>query len=120
MFETSDEWIVQRTGIKERHIAADGETTSMLAIKACQAALADAGMQASEIDLIVCGTSTPDYTFPSTASLVQHGLGQDARLVMTVHPILESRLYAALRLIGQLDFVRGEPRAIRVIEEEFV
>ena len=75
MFETSDEWIVQRTGIKERHIAADGETTSMLAIKACQAALADAGMEASEIDLIVCGTSTPDYTFPSTASLVQHGLG---------------------------------------------
>jgi homoserine dehydrogenase len=56
----------------------------------------------------------------SIKTLVQHGLGEDARLVMTVHPILESRLYAALRLIGQLDFVRAEPRAIRVIEEEFV
>jgi len=56
----------------------------------------------------------------SIKSLVQHGLGEDARLVMTVHPILESRLYAALRLIGQLDFMRAEPRAIRVIEEEFV
>src|SRR4051812_18549260 len=56
----------------------------------------------------------------SIKTLVQHGLGDDARLVMTVHPILESRLYAALRLIGRLDFMRGEPRAIRVIEEEFV
>src|SRR3954469_5588551 len=56
----------------------------------------------------------------SIKTLVQHGLGEDARLVMTVHPILESRLYAALRLIGQLDFMRAEPRAIRVIEEEFV
>ncbi|MEA2295188.1 MAG: homoserine dehydrogenase [Solirubrobacteraceae bacterium] len=56
----------------------------------------------------------------SIKTLVQHGMGEDARLVMTVHPILESRLYAALRLIGRLDFVRAEPRAIRVIEEEFV
>ena len=56
----------------------------------------------------------------SIKQLYQHGLGDDARLVMTLHPILESRLYAALRLIGRLDFMRGEPRAIRVIEEEFV
>src|SRR4051812_25890364 len=56
----------------------------------------------------------------SIKTLIQHGLGAEARLVMTVHPILESRLYAALRLIGQLDFMRAEPRAIRVIEEEFV
>jgi homoserine dehydrogenase len=56
----------------------------------------------------------------SIKTLVQHGLGGDARLVMTVHPILESRLYAALRLIGRLDFMRAEPQAIRVIEEEFV
>jgi homoserine dehydrogenase len=56
----------------------------------------------------------------SVKTLVQHGMGEDARIVMTVHPILESRLYAALRLIGRLDFVRAEPRAIRVIEEEFV
>ena len=51
---------------------------------------------------------------------MQHGLGDDARLVMTIHPILESKLFAAMRLIGRLDFMRAEPRAIRVIEEEFV
>ena len=56
----------------------------------------------------------------SIKTLVQHGLGDDARLVMTVHPILESKLFAAMRLIGRLDFMRAEPRAIRVIEEEFV
>ena len=94
MFETSDEWIVQRTGIRERHIAADGETTSMLAIKACQAALADAGMQASEIDLIVCGTSTPDYTFPSTASLVQHGLGITEGAAFDIQAVCTGFVYA--------------------------
>ncbi len=94
MFETSDDWIVQRTGIKERHIAADGETTSMLAIKACQAALADAGMQASEIDLIVCGTSTPDYTFPSTASLVQHGLGITEGAAFDIQAVCTGFVYA--------------------------
>jgi 3-oxoacyl-[acyl-carrier-protein] synthase-3 len=75
MVDTSDEWIVQRTGIEERRIAADDETTSILGIRAAEAALADAGLDASDIDLIVCGTSTPDYTFPSTATLIQTGLG---------------------------------------------
>jgi 3-oxoacyl-[acyl-carrier-protein] synthase-3 len=94
MFETSDEWIVQRTGIKERHIAADDETTSMLAIKACQAALADAGMDASEIDLIVCGTSTPDYTFPSTASLIQTGLGITQGAAFDIQAVCTGFVYA--------------------------
>jgi 3-oxoacyl-[acyl-carrier-protein] synthase-3 len=94
MFETSDEWIVQRTGIKERHIAAEGETTSMLAIKACEAALADAGMKASEIDLIVCGTSTPDYTFPSTASLIQHGLGITEGAAFDIQAVCTGFVYA--------------------------
>jgi 3-oxoacyl-[acyl-carrier-protein] synthase-3 len=94
MFETSDEWIVQRTGIKERRIAADHETTSMLAIKACQAALADAGMDASEIDLIVCGTSTPDYTFPSTASLIQHGLGITQGAAFDIQAVCTGFVYA--------------------------
>jgi 3-oxoacyl-[acyl-carrier-protein] synthase-3 len=75
MVETSHEWIVQRTGIEQRHIAADHETTSLLGIKAAEAALADAGMEAQDIDLIVVATSTPDYTFPSTATVVQEGLG---------------------------------------------
>jgi len=73
--DTSDEWIVQRTGIRERHVAAEGEFTSHLAIKAAQAALADAGVDAQSIDLIVLATSTPDNTFPATAVSVQHGLG---------------------------------------------
>ncbi len=73
--DTSDEWIVQRTGIRERHIAAAGEMTSDLAIKAAQAALKDAKMDAQSIDLIVVATSTPDNTFPASAVTVQAGLG---------------------------------------------
>jgi 3-oxoacyl-[acyl-carrier-protein] synthase-3 len=73
--DTSDEWIVQRTGIRERHIAAEGEFTSHLAINAAQAALANAGVDAQSIDLIVLATSTPDNTFPATAVAVQNGLG---------------------------------------------
>jgi 3-oxoacyl-[acyl-carrier-protein] synthase-3 len=73
--DTSDEWIVQRTGIRERHIAAEGEFTSHLAIHAAKAALADAGIDAQAIDLIVLATSTPDNTFPATAVAVQDGLG---------------------------------------------
>jgi 3-oxoacyl-[acyl-carrier-protein] synthase-3 len=73
--DTSDEWIVQRTGIHQRHIAADGEFTSHLAINAARAALEHAGIDAQAIDLIVLATSTPDNTFPATAVAVQHGLG---------------------------------------------
>ncbi|MFZ5734101.1 MAG: beta-ketoacyl-ACP synthase III [Pseudomonadota bacterium] len=73
--DTSDEWIVQRTGIRQRHIAAPGENTSHLGIKAAQAALANAGVDAQSIDLIVLATSTPDNTFPATAVAVQNGLG---------------------------------------------
>ncbi|MDE2064968.1 MAG: ketoacyl-ACP synthase III [Bradyrhizobium sp.] len=73
--DTSDEWIVQRTGIRQRHIAADGEFTSHLAINAARAALAHAGVDAQSIDLIVLATSTPDNTFPATAVAVQNGLG---------------------------------------------
>jgi 3-oxoacyl-[acyl-carrier-protein] synthase III len=73
--DTSDDWIVQRTGIRQRHIAADGEFTSHLAINAARAALDHAGIDAQQIDLIVLATSTPDNTFPATAVAVQHGLG---------------------------------------------
>jgi 3-oxoacyl-[acyl-carrier-protein] synthase III len=73
--DTSDEWIVQRTGIRQRHIAAEGEFTSHLAINAARAALEHAGVDAQSIDLIVLATSTPDNTFPATAVAVQHGLG---------------------------------------------
>jgi 3-oxoacyl-[acyl-carrier-protein] synthase-3 len=73
--DTSDEWIVERTGIRQRHIAAEGEFTSHLAINAARAALEDAGIDAQSIDLIVLGTSTPDNTFPATAVAVQAALG---------------------------------------------
>jgi 3-oxoacyl-[acyl-carrier-protein] synthase-3 len=73
--DTSDAWIVQRTGIRQRHIAAEGEFTSHLAIHAARAAIANAGIDAQSIDLIVLATSTPDNTFPATAVAVQNGLG---------------------------------------------
>ena len=75
MVDTSDEWIMQRTGIRERRIAANGETTSDMAVAAARAALAAAGVDAQSIDLIVLATSTPDNTFPATAVSVQAGLG---------------------------------------------
>jgi len=75
MVDTTSEWIVQRTGIQERHIAADGETTSMLGIRAAEKAIAAAGVDPQSIDLVICATSTPDYTFPSTATQIQAGLG---------------------------------------------
>ncbi len=75
MVDTSDEWIVQRTGIRERHIAAEGEFTSHLGLKAAQAAIAKAGIDIQSIDLIVLATSTPDNTFPATAVAIQNDLG---------------------------------------------
>lgn len=75
MVDTSDEWIVERTGIRRRHIAGEGETTSVLATRAARAALADAGIDASTIDLVIVATATPDYTFPASATQVQAALG---------------------------------------------
>ena len=73
--DTSDEWIQQRTGIKQRYIAGDGETTASLAARAADAALRHAGLEPAAIDLVVVATSTPDYTFPSVATQVQASLG---------------------------------------------
>jgi 3-oxoacyl-[acyl-carrier-protein] synthase-3 len=75
MVDTSDEWIAQRTGIRERRIAAEGETTSDMGIKAARSALAAAGVDAQSIDLVVLATSTPDNTFPASAVVIQAGLG---------------------------------------------
>jgi 3-oxoacyl-[acyl-carrier-protein] synthase-3 len=75
MVDTTDAWITARTGIRKRHIAADGETTSDLGTKAAQRALDAAGLTPDDIDLIVMATATPDYTFPATATIVQHKLG---------------------------------------------
>ena len=75
LVDTSDDWIIQRTGIERRHIAAEGETTSDLGTFAAESALADAGLESRDIDMIVLATSTPDNTFPATAVTVQNRLG---------------------------------------------
>ncbi len=75
MVDTSDAWITERTGIKQRHIAAKDEATSDLALKAAAAALDDAGVKAEELDLVICATASPDHAFPSVACLVQERLG---------------------------------------------
>ena len=75
MVDTSDEWILQRTGIRERHVVDKGTATSDLASEAAKVAVARAGLQPSDIDFIVVGTTTPDMSFPSTACLVQHRIG---------------------------------------------
>ena len=92
--DTSDEWIRTRTGIRQRHIAADGETTGDFATLAAQRALDAAGVKASEIDLIVLGTTTPDIIFPSTACLVQHRLGANGCAAFDVNAACSGFVYA--------------------------
>uniref|UniRef100_Q07MS1 Beta-ketoacyl-[acyl-carrier-protein] synthase III n=1 Tax=Rhodopseudomonas palustris (strain BisA53) TaxID=316055 RepID=Q07MS1_RHOP5 len=92
--DTSDEWIVQRTGIRQRHIAAEGEFTSHLAIKAAQAALDNAGIDAQSIDLIVLATSTPDHTFPATAVQVQAALGINHGVAFDLQAVCSGFVFA--------------------------
>jgi len=92
--DTSDEWIVERTGIRSRYIAGEGETTASLAADAARKALADAGMEASEIGLIVLATATPDQTFPSSATKVQAMLGIDDCVAFDVQAVCSGFLYA--------------------------
>src|SRR6188508_967503 len=94
MVETSDEWIVERTGIRSRHIAADGETTATLAVEACRKALEAAGLEPEDIGLIVLATATPDQTFPSTATKVQAALGINDCIAFDVHAVCTGFLYA--------------------------
>lgn len=92
--DTSDEWIIARTGIRQRHIASDDETTSTLAIAAARAALDDAGIDASSIGLIVLATATPDNTFPATATKVQAALGCNGGIAFDVAAVCSGFLYA--------------------------
>ncbi|MBC7986885.1 MAG: ketoacyl-ACP synthase III [Sphingomonadaceae bacterium] len=92
--DTSDEWIVERTGIRFRHLAGEGETTATLAAGAARAALASAGIDASEIDLIVLATSTPDQTFPASATIVQTALGIPDCIAFDVQAVCSGFLYA--------------------------
>ena len=91
--DTSDEWIRTRTGIRERRIVADGEKTSDLALGAARAALKDAGIDASELDLIICCTTTPDETFPSTATMVQSRLGMTRGAAFDLQAVCSGFIY---------------------------
>ncbi len=102
MVDTSDEWITQRTGIHERHIAADGETTSEMGLKAARAALAAAGIDAQSIDLIVLATSTPDNTFPASAVSVQAGLGITHGAAFDLQAVCSGFVYGLATVDGLL------------------
>ena len=92
--DTTDEWIVERTGIRQRYIAGEGETTSSLATEAAKQALQDAGVDASEIGLIILATATPDHTFPATATQVQANLGCGGGVAFDVAAVCSGFLYA--------------------------
>jgi 3-oxoacyl-[acyl-carrier-protein] synthase-3 len=92
--DTSDEWIVQRTGIRQRHVAVPGEYTSHLAIKAARRALEASGVDAAEIDLIIVATATPDNTFPATAVKVQAALGVTAGAAFDIQAVCTGFVYA--------------------------
>ncbi|MCZ8153061.1 MAG: ketoacyl-ACP synthase III [Rhodobacteraceae bacterium] len=106
LIETSDEWIRTRSGIERRHFAAEGQMTSDLGLRAAQAALADAGLDSSDIDAIIVATSTADLTFPSVATMIQSGLGLSRGFAFDVQAVCAGFVYAmttanALILAGQ-------------------
>ena len=92
--DTTDEWIVQRTGIRQRYIAGEGETTSTLGTAAAKAALDNAGLTAADIDLIIVATSTPDYTFPATATQIQTALGVTRGVAFDMQAVCSGFVFA--------------------------
>ncbi len=114
--DTSDEWIRSRSGIERRHFAAEGETTSDLATRAAQAALADAGLTAADVDAIVLATSTADLTFPSAATMVQNALGMQQGFAFDVQAVCAGFVYA---LANADALIRsGQARRVLVIGAE--
>jgi 3-oxoacyl-[acyl-carrier-protein] synthase-3 len=91
--DTSDEWIRERTGIRQRHIAREGEKTSDLAVGAARAAIADAGIDAGELDMVIVATTTPDESFPSTATIVQARLGMSRCAAFDVQAVCSGFIY---------------------------
>ena len=116
--ETSDAWIRERTGITQRHIAADDETTSDLGFMAAQRAIADAGLTIDEIDLIVVATTTPDYTFPAVATLIQERLGMRHGAAFDIQAVCSGFIYG-LHVVEKLVRAGGIRNAVIIGAETF-
>lgn len=114
--DTSDEWIVERTGIRQRHRAADDQPTSDLAVEAAKRALADAGKTAADVDLIIVATTTPDSTFPATAALVQSKLCAPVGIAFDVQAVCSGFVYALSVADGFIS--RGNAKCALVIGAE--
>ncbi|PLS20309.1 beta-ketoacyl-ACP synthase III [Neptunicoccus cionae] len=114
--DTSDEWIQSRSGIQRRHFAAEGELTSDLAVKAAQKALDYAGLSGSDIDAIVLATSTPDQTFPSTATKVQHRLGMKGGFAFDIQAVCAGFAFALANADALI--VSGQAKRVLVIGAE--
>ncbi len=114
--DTSDEWIIERTGIRQRHKARDDQPTSDLAVEAARRALADAGREPSDVDLIVVATTTPDMTFPATASIVQRKLGAPTCIAFDVQAVCSGFVYALSVADGFV--ARGHAKCALVIGAE--
>ncbi|MEM7689687.1 MAG: beta-ketoacyl-ACP synthase III [Pseudomonadota bacterium] len=116
--DTTDEWIVARTGIRQRYIAGEGETTATLATDAARTALDDAGLTPADIDLIILATATPDNTFPATATKVQHALGCNGGVAFDVAAVCSGFLYA-IATADSLLRTGGATRALVIGAETF-
>lgn len=114
--ETSDEWIRERTGIEERHIAAEGELTSHLATQAAKEALANAKISASDVDLLIVATTTPDDTMPSTATKVQHAIGMTRGAAFDMNAACSGFVYAMS--IANSYIVSGAAKTVLIIGAE--
>lgn len=114
--DTTDEWIRTRSGIERRHFAAEGETTSQMGAHAARAALKDAGIDASDIDMVVVATSTPDLTFPSVATMIQKDLGMTKGFAFDVQAVCAGFIYALSNANAQI--VSGQAKRVLVIGAE--
>lgn len=114
--DTSDEWIVERSGIKARHIAGEGETTRSLGAEAARRALAHAGIEAGAVDLIIVATATPDNTFPATATLIQADLGVTQGAAFDVHAVCSGFVYGLT--VADAMLKTGQARCALVIGSE--
>lgn len=114
--DTTNDWIVSRSGIERRHFAAEGQTTSDLAVRASRAALEQAGMSAEDLDAIIVATSTSDFTFPSTATMVQSALGNTTGFAFDVQAVCAGFVYALANANALI--VSGQAKTVLVIGAE--